>query len=264
MSASTLGWGRGWPDCPRDRIVTAVVGERGLRLPVRRELVPLVAGLVADLEQARARPFRPDWSWGFACRPIAGTTRASNHSQGCAVDLDAPENPYTTNASAKHTMPLTAGLIAARWGFRWGGLWRPKRDYMHFEVAVTPLGAAALIADLRALDGRPVAVHPWPWEADVPAPSDVVAAVPIPPELRAAGAGDDAVLKLRCDGTLEYHGANATVASWGHYRRLKPEHRRGDRFFLAEPIVGPDSVACYANDGTRWIFDAGTKPLLQG
>src|SRR5690606_22506237 len=120
--------------CPTSNIVTAVVGAQGIRLPVRREIVPLVAGLVLELEQARGHSFDQYGCWGFACRAIAGTKRASNHSQGCAIDLKAPENPHlaaSTHAKPhplrqrfqepdrflRSTMPLNAAEIARRWGF---------------------------------------------------------------------------------------------------------------------------------------------------
>ena len=68
-------------------------------------------------------------------------------------------------------MPLNSAAIARKWGFFWGGLYA-KPDPMHFEINVTPAQAARLIADLRALDGRPVPpeVIPQP-EPDEPAPS---------------------------------------------------------------------------------------------
>ncbi len=179
-SAADLGWGKGWPNCVKDEVVTAVVSD--LRLPVRRQIVPLVAGLVLDLERSRGRPFRRDWSWGFACRAISGTKRSSNHSQACAIDLDAPENPYASAAvhAAPHalrkrvagrllrtTMPDDVVAIAERWGFAWGGLYANKPDPMHFEIALTPAQAAKRIAELRALDGRP---HPAPPAPAPPPP----------------------------------------------------------------------------------------------
>ena len=89
-SAANLGWGAGWPSCPTRDIITVRCGAQGIRLPVRRQIAPLVAGLVLDLEQARQEEIDQYGCWGFACRAIAGTRRASNHSQGCAVDLKAP------------------------------------------------------------------------------------------------------------------------------------------------------------------------------
>jgi peptidoglycan hydrolase-like protein with peptidoglycan-binding domain len=139
-------------------MVTATV--RGVRLPVRKEIAPLVAGLVKELADARNKAFNPDWCWGYANRAISGTNTPSNHSWGLAVDLDAPENPYASAAThqAAHslrktypggrvlrsTMPKEAEAIAKRWGFRWGGVYTTKPDPMHFEF----IGS---ISDARSL-----------------------------------------------------------------------------------------------------------------
>lgn len=277
------GWGPGWPAGATGPVATVVCGASGLRLPVRVEIAPLVAGLVAELETARGEPFRPDWSWGYANRPIAGTSSPSNHSRGTAVDLDAPTNPYLSAGEHRRAHPLRkeiagrllrttmpAGVvgIADRWGFGWGGLYASKPDPMHFELALTPLGAAARIADLRALDGRPVPDHPWPWEADVPQPSDVVARIPLPAEL---ALDENAHLLMRADGTIEFHGAKPKVVDAGHYQRLKPEHRSGDRWFGAGGLwLGDEQrrmgrgfyFTQMANDGKLYRFGPSTKPML--
>ncbi len=120
-----------------------------LRLPVRREVAPLVALLVKRLENARGKKFDPNGSFGFACRAIAGTQTPSNHSFGLAVDLDAPQNPHLTAGQHRQphplrkkfpggrvlrsTMPLQAEAIAEKLGFRWGGTFVSKPDPMHFE-----------------------------------------------------------------------------------------------------------------------------------
>lgn len=178
MTAASLGWGRGWPACPTGDVVTALVGTNRIRVPVRREIVPLLAGLVLDLEAARREPFVQYGAWGFACRAIAGTKIPSDHSQAVAADLDAPNNPHMSVAQhatphpgrrwfpaegrfLRSTMPETAAAIAGRWGFYWGGRFA-KPDPMHFQIAITPHQAARLIAELRELDGRPGPTPPKP------------------------------------------------------------------------------------------------------
>jgi hypothetical protein len=157
VSAENRGWGQGWPNCQSANIVKVTCGGNGLKLPVRSAIAPLVPPLVLDLETARARPFRPDWSWGYSCRAIAGTTTPSNHSWGLAIDLDAPENPQLTKTKhgASHTlrktfpggqvlrstMPDDVLAIARKHGFEWGGLFA-KPDPMHFEFLGTPEDAA--------------------------------------------------------------------------------------------------------------------------
>jgi hypothetical protein len=155
------GWGPGWPNCQRDRLVTIVVGRNNLRLPVRREVAPIFAELVRRLERSRGSGFRPDWSWGFACRSISGTTKPSNHSWGLAIDLDAPTNPYNSAAWHKRngrtgwggltivsTMPADTRAICDSLSIGWGGLYRTKPDPMHFEFMGTPTDAARIASTL--------------------------------------------------------------------------------------------------------------------
>lgn len=156
-------WGAGWPTNNSAKMVTVVTGGGELRLPVRREIAPLVAELVIGLERGRDKPFRADWSWGYANRAISGTSTPSNHSWGLAVDLDAPENPYLSADAhrAPHslrktfpggrilrsTMPDNVEKIATRWGFAWGGRYTTKPDPMHFEFVASVEEARRLARD---------------------------------------------------------------------------------------------------------------------
>jgi hypothetical protein len=135
--------------------VTAVCGANRIKLPVRSEIAPLVQRLVADLERQHG-PFHLGQCWGFANRAIRGSSTPSNHSWGLAIDLDAPSNPMTTNPGARHTIGSYASGVAARYGFRWGGDYVGRKDYMHFEFMGTPASAAALARRVRpAAGGRP-------------------------------------------------------------------------------------------------------------
>jgi hypothetical protein len=142
-SASARGWGSGWPHPDTSRIVTAVCGANGVRLPVRAEIAPLVRQLVAELER-RHGPFHIGQCWGFANRAIRGSTVPSNHSWGLAIDLDAPSNPMTSDPGARHSIGSYASGVAARYGFRWGGDYAGRKDFMHFEFMGTPASALAL------------------------------------------------------------------------------------------------------------------------
>ena len=162
-------WGPMWPNCQTARVIT-VVTESGVRLPVRKEIAPLVVGLVRDLEEARGKSFNPAWCWGFACRAISGTSTPSNHSGGLAIDLDAPENPYMSAAThalphplrkrfangkmLRGTMPGRASSIAKKWGFYWGGDYTSKPDPMHFEFVGSVEDAARRVKRLRVSEKR--------------------------------------------------------------------------------------------------------------
>lgn len=91
----------------------------------------------------------------FNYRYIAGTKRLSNHSSGRAIDINPLYNPYVYhNAKGKLIVsPPTAKAYANRkatfpykidkndlcyrqfikHGFIWGGSWKRRIDYQHFE-----------------------------------------------------------------------------------------------------------------------------------
>lgn len=157
-------WGAGWPNCQRSNIVTLVRAD-GLRLPVHRNLIGLVS-ILLDLTEMAGYNVRPDWTWGYACRQIAGTNRPSNHSWGTAVDINAPVNP--------RRRPLTTDLpvkVRELWkdhGFRWGGDYQSSvPDPMHFEFMGKVADAVLIEARLRRFLGN--AGHAPP-PAPVPRP----------------------------------------------------------------------------------------------
>lgn len=153
-TASARGWGPGFPHPRTDRVVTALCGANRVALPVRAEIAPPVQRLVADLK-TRHGPFHSGQCWGFANRAIRGSRTPSNHSWGLAIDLDAPSNPMTTDPRAHHTIGSYASEMAARHGFRWGGDYAGRKDFMHFEFMGTPASAAALAGARVAAVGRP-------------------------------------------------------------------------------------------------------------
>jgi poly-gamma-glutamate synthesis protein (capsule biosynthesis protein) len=96
------------------------------------------------------RSLDADNTSAFNCRPVAGTTRWSQHAYGRAIDINPVENPYVIG---NHVSPAAGrpfvdrrrrapGMIhdgdavvrafaAVGWG--WGGHWRSPTDYQHFS-----------------------------------------------------------------------------------------------------------------------------------
>ncbi|HEX9258820.1 MAG TPA: M15 family metallopeptidase [Acidimicrobiales bacterium] len=87
----------------------------------------------------------------FNCRPIAGTTRWSEHSYGRAVDVNPIENPwihggrvdppagaaYLDRADARAGMAVRGGVLVTAFaaeGWRWGGDFAGAKDYQHFSA----------------------------------------------------------------------------------------------------------------------------------
>lgn len=152
MSSPT--WGPAWPECNRSQIVTLVRND-GLRLPIHEDLVGLVA-LLLDLTELAGYDVVPDWTWGFACRAIAGTDTPSNHSQGTAIDINAPVNPRRRPLT--HNIPTRVIDLWKAHGFRWGGDYVTSTpDPMHFEVkpGLTPSDIRAIERRLRDFLGNP-------------------------------------------------------------------------------------------------------------
>jgi hypothetical protein len=76
--------------------------------------------------------------WGWANRPIKGSTVTSNHASGTAVDFCAPKHPQGVAIGRHFTaaqLDAVAALEARYFGvLRWGGRWTGKSvDGMHWE-----------------------------------------------------------------------------------------------------------------------------------
>lgn len=150
ISAASKGWGAGWPNC------AAINGGAIKRLTlsngcviaggVHQNILELT-GLVLNEITRRGHPFRNGWCWGAECRAISGTSRASNHSWGLAVDLDAPNNPYTS--SGQHDIPDWAYALLRSYGFGLGADYSGKKDWMHIEFMGNVSDAAIMTALAR-------------------------------------------------------------------------------------------------------------------
>lgn len=71
-------------------------------------------------------------SGGYNDRLIRGGSRKSNHAFGAAIDVNAAENGLGQTSGS--VVPSVARALAAKWGLRWGGDYRGRKDLMHFEV----------------------------------------------------------------------------------------------------------------------------------
>ncbi len=94
----------------------------------------------------------------FCFRKINRSSRLSKHAQGLAVDINPLNNPCVkydgkgqilriepdtpeARKYAKNRAKLTHAInrndichrIFRKYGFTWGGVWRSKKDYQHFE-----------------------------------------------------------------------------------------------------------------------------------
>lgn len=98
-------------------------------------------------------------SWGFAPRPIRGTSdTVSNHASGTAVDLNA--TAHQMGSRGTFTPAQSAALRRLLRDFpviRWGGDYSSRADEMHFEINASDAALARLVASWDALPGTTAA-----------------------------------------------------------------------------------------------------------
>lgn len=168
-SASSRGWGAGWPHCQANKMVTIVAQDQtkgedyDIKVTVRKE----IAAMVADLLEATDKLYDIDQhdTGAYNCRAIAGTNTASNHSWGLAVDInwdDNPQGPFHSEIPP---------AVVAMWidcGFGWGGFYgHALPDTMHFEYLGTPSSVKADAVKAAKYNGKaaPKPVEPTPAPA---------------------------------------------------------------------------------------------------
>ena len=91
----------------------------------------------------------------YCYRKVQGSSKLSKHAQGLAIDINPLYNPCVTPQKGGSTLvePATGAAYADRnaefpykitkgdlcyrlfikHGFKWGGEWKSKKDYQHFE-----------------------------------------------------------------------------------------------------------------------------------
>lgn len=143
--AEANGWGKGWPVDRSADMVRVEAG--GIVVFVHHRIADLVAMLITETERL-GYDLKPGQCWGYAHRPIRGSSEPSNHSWGLAIDENAPSNPM--GRPLRTNIPPAVRALWERYGFEWGGTWTSRPDAMHFEFAGTPADADRFTAQARA------------------------------------------------------------------------------------------------------------------
>ena len=143
----------GWP-ASQDPLVIGIKSYpvKGTKIKLRcaEKVAPLLVGFAAEFH-ASIEPIDEGTldDWGYCFRMVRGQTeRLSNHSSGTAIDLNANIHKLgLENTFAEGKAELIIEL-AAKYGLRWGGTYRNRKDEMHFEVCLTPKQAKERITAL--------------------------------------------------------------------------------------------------------------------
>jgi hypothetical protein len=111
--------------------------------------------LIDDYDADDERSMADNNSSCFCYRTVSGSNTLSNHARGLAIDINTRYNPYVrrdrngrqlvspengkryADRSVKSPYKIVEGDLCHRLflehGFSWGGSWRTKKDYQHFE-----------------------------------------------------------------------------------------------------------------------------------
>lgn len=211
-NAQARGWGSGWPDCQWDKFV--VVATAGVRISCRREIAPLFKALFERTEKMgynirAAGDGRCGGTWGVACRSIRGTNKASNHSWGLAVDINAPCNPMSNTFISD--IPPKVVSMWEKCDFYWGGRYSPRHDPMHFEYLGKPSDVDESLSKVpgggSTIKPKPPPTKPPPkksWQEEIIDKMDVIDLRRVDPRNAGTYVRSHEVLHLQ--GLLLAHG----------------------------------------------------------
>jgi hypothetical protein len=132
----------GWPvlDSDSDKLFTWTVPLKGgiLKIRLHNGSIGYIICLAIMLWD---KWIEPVWQkllddWGYAPRPVRGSTVPSNHGSGTAADVNATRHPLGRVGTLLKAA-LWRVLLVRRLGrlLRWGGDYHNRKDEMHIEIA---------------------------------------------------------------------------------------------------------------------------------
>jgi hypothetical protein len=149
----------GWPaskDAAEIDIISLIIPGSAVKVRCAKAVVPLIAGFCKEFNDL-IEPIDGGAldDWGYCFRNVRGSNdKLSNHSSGTAIDLNATKHPLgKVGTFPAEKVPMIRAL-AKKYGMIWGGDFKSRADEMHFEIAITPAKAAALIGSLNIGDKR--------------------------------------------------------------------------------------------------------------
>ena len=143
----------GWPaskDKAEIGVKSFAVPGTTLKLQCAEAVAPLLIGFASEFDSLIESIDGGSLDdWGYCYRDVRGVTgKLSNHSSGTAIDLNATKHPLGKAGTFPNEKVPMIRALAKKYGMIWGGDFRHRKDEMHFEIAVTPAKAAALIGRL--------------------------------------------------------------------------------------------------------------------
>jgi hypothetical protein len=152
MTQSANGWTASKVRTEIDIDSFSIPGTK-IKLTCAKSVAPLLVGFAAEFHKL-IEPIDEGSldDWGYCYREIRGSsTNLSNHSSGTAIDLNSTKHPLGKMGTFPNEKVPMIRALAKKYGLIWGGDYRNRKDEMHFEIALTPAKAAALIEKLGLL-----------------------------------------------------------------------------------------------------------------
>ena len=130
------------PEWQKENLLTIESGN-GQSWQVNKLAAAAFQGFLTELESTG---YGIKSSGGFNYRPIRGskTGKLSEHGKGLAIDLNAETNGLGSETT---DLPPNVSEIAAKYGLKWGGDFKGRKDPMHFEYVVNGSGPAGMPVD---------------------------------------------------------------------------------------------------------------------
>ena len=148
----------GWPaskDPDEIDIVSKRIVGTNRKLKVAKPVAPLLIAFATDFHNQVEPIDEGQWDeWGYAYRAVRGATTLSNHASGTAIDLNATKHPLGAENTFTEEQSKTIRRLCRKYGLRWGGDYKNRKDEMHFEVVMNAAQVRNLIRTLGLDDGN--------------------------------------------------------------------------------------------------------------
>ena len=142
----------GWP-ASSDRkaidIISIEVPGCETKFAVCRKVAPIFKAFLAEFNENVEKIDKGKDDWGYAYRQVRGSTdMLSNHASGTAVDINALRHPLNASNTFRPELEAIIRELCTKYGLRWGGDYKNRKDEMHFEIQESPKEVKARIKRL--------------------------------------------------------------------------------------------------------------------
>ena len=128
------------------------IADSGVRLRCAEKVAPLLVAVASQFHEHIEGIDDGNDDWGYCYREIRGSqTVLSNHSSGTAIDLNATKHPLGSAGTFSTVQVALIQALCKKYGMRWGGNYKGRKDEMHFEISLDEAKVAALIEKLGLL-----------------------------------------------------------------------------------------------------------------